>query len=119
MIIWLYILVMNILLALADGLFHIGKKPVSKLVELCGLMLLFYIGSINTYPLHLIFFVVMFLRLGVFNLTFNIVTKNKLTYVGNTDIFDKIIKFIPESLRLLIYIMSICFSFGLIWNYNG
>jgi hypothetical protein len=95
MILIIYIL-LTILLATADALFFNGEKASSKLIECffqIGIFLvpLFYKRNFDFMYLFGCGLVYLFLRLALFDLTFNIITGLGVNFVGTTShIYDNI-----------------------------
>jgi len=116
LLIILYFFVIIIIGAIADGLFDNGIKNISHFLHAIeiGLCLIFGIIFKITFR-ELIAFILsyLFIRLAIFDISYNITRGLDLFYIGSTSLYDNIFAKIPKDGIIFIKIWALILGVGI------
>jgi len=97
---WILVVLLSIIIleAVYEGLAHRGKKFISGLIEgLSHAVVLFGIVGLSASPIW--YLIYLLYRYVIFDLVYNPVAGNKVDYVGNTKLYDKVLNWVLDKLE--------------------
>ena len=116
-----YIVAINVILAISDGKISTGKKAIGKQIRNIGYAGIFFLGVMFVkldYSLLVTIFSFIFVRFGLFNTVHNLSAGWRIDFIGTTDFTDRALRNVNKAFLPMLYIVSLCLGFGLVFNYN-